>query len=245
MPAAPSPAPSPTAPAASARPMAARCSSTRSATWTWPCRPSCCACCRTARWCRWAARRWRWTCASWRPPTATCAPWCARGSFREDLFYRIGVVPVHLAPLRERLSDILPLAEHFLALAGGAQRLSAEAAARLLAHPWPGNVRELRNAMERAAVLAPLPVLSAADFAFLAGETRRQRTRRLAGRRPARRGGAAGDGDDPPRAGGLRWQPRPDCGAAGDSAAVVYRKACPVWPRGVPEWDTKRLRRGR
>ena len=73
-------------------------------------------------------------------------------------------------PLRERLADILPLAEHFLAPRRRAgERLSAEAAARLLAHPWPGNVRELRNAMERAAVLAPLPVLSAADFAFLAG----------------------------------------------------------------------------
>ncbi len=94
----------------------------------------------------------------------------AAGSFREDLFYRIGVVPVHLSPLRERLSDILPLAEYFLARAGGGRRLSAAAAGRLLAHPWPGNVRELRNAMERAAVLAPLPVLSAADFAFLAGE---------------------------------------------------------------------------
>ena len=95
----------------------------------------------------------------------------AGGGFREDLFYRIGVVPVHLPPLRERLSDILPLAEHFLARAGGTRRLSGEAAARLLAHPWPGNVRELRNAMERAAVLAPLAVLSAADFAFLAGES--------------------------------------------------------------------------
>ena len=93
----------------------------------------------------------------------------AAGAFREDLFYRIGVVPLHLAPLRERLSDILPLAEHFLARAGAGRHLSAEAAARLLAHPWPGNVRELRNAMERAAVLAPLPVLSAADFAFLSG----------------------------------------------------------------------------
>ncbi|CAH2599754.1 DNA-binding transcriptional regulator NtrC [Rhodovastum atsumiense] len=93
----------------------------------------------------------------------------AKGSFREDLFYRIGVVPVQLPPLRERLSDILPLAEHFLALAGSAKRLSAEAAARLLAYPWPGNVRELRNAIERAAVLAPLPVLTAADFGFLDG----------------------------------------------------------------------------
>jgi two-component system NtrC family response regulator len=94
----------------------------------------------------------------------------AKGEFREDLYWRIGVVPVHLPPLRERLSDILPLAEHFLALAGGRRRLSGEAAARLLAHPWPGNVRELRNAIERAVVLAPLAVLSAADFAFLAGE---------------------------------------------------------------------------
>jgi two-component system NtrC family response regulator len=88
--------------------------------------------------------------------------------FREDLFYRLGVVPLALPPLRERLADILPLAEHFLALAGGGKQLSAEAAARLLAHPWPGNVRELRNAIERVAVLARHAVLSAADFAFLA-----------------------------------------------------------------------------
>lgn len=94
-----------------------------------------------------------------------------QGSFREDLYYRIGVVPLPLPPLRERLSDILPLAEHFLALTGSTRRLSAGAAARLLAHPWPGNVRELRNAIERAAVLAPLPVLSAGDFDFL-GEAR-------------------------------------------------------------------------
>ena len=89
------------------------------------------------------------------------------GKFREDLFYRLGVVPLALPPLRERLADILPLAEHFLALAGAAKRVSAQAAARLLAHPWPGNVRELRNAMERVAVLARHPVLTAEDFAFL------------------------------------------------------------------------------
>ena len=92
----------------------------------------------------------------------------AGGAFREDLFYRLGVVPVHLPPLRERLADIVPLAEHFLALAGP-KRLSAEAAARLLAHPWPGNVRELRNAMERAAALSRHPVIAAADLAFLRG----------------------------------------------------------------------------
>ncbi len=94
----------------------------------------------------------------------------AAGRFREDLFYRLGVVPLPLPPLRERLADIVPLAEHFLALSAddlGPRLLSAEAASRLLAHPWPGNVRELRNAMERVAVLARHKVLTAADFSFL------------------------------------------------------------------------------
>jgi two-component system NtrC family response regulator len=92
------------------------------------------------------------------------------GRFREDLYYRLGVVPVRLPPLRERLADIMPLAEHALALAaeGGLQkRLSADAAARLLAHPWPGNVRELLNAMKRAATLVRRPVITAADLGFL------------------------------------------------------------------------------
>jgi DNA-binding NtrC family response regulator len=91
----------------------------------------------------------------------------AEGKFREDLFYRLGVVPLALPPLRERLADIVPLAEHFLALAPGQKRLSAPAAARLMAHPWPGNVRELRNAMERVAVLSRRPVIGAEDFDFL------------------------------------------------------------------------------
>ncbi len=92
----------------------------------------------------------------------------AAGTFREDLFWRLGVVPVRLPPLRERLSDIVSLAEHFLALAGGpTRRLAAEAGALLLAHPWPGNVRELRNAMERVAALARRDVITAEDLAFL------------------------------------------------------------------------------
>jgi two-component system NtrC family response regulator len=90
------------------------------------------------------------------------------GKFREDLFWRLSVVPLHLPPLRERLADIVPLAEHFLAGAGCT--LTPAAAARLLAHGWPGNVRELRNAMERAAALAHGPMIDAADVAFLHGE---------------------------------------------------------------------------
>ena len=93
------------------------------------------------------------------------------GRFRDDLYWRLGVVPIHLPPLRERLADILPLAEHFLALVAGRaapRRLSREAASRLLSHGWPGNVRELRNAMERAAAMARRELLAPEDFAFLA-----------------------------------------------------------------------------
>ena len=92
------------------------------------------------------------------------------GRFREDLYYRLGVVPLALPPLRDRLADIVPLAEHFLALAAErepAKRLSPDAAARLLAHAWPGNVRELQNAMTRAATLVRRPVIGAADLGFL------------------------------------------------------------------------------
>ncbi len=92
------------------------------------------------------------------------------GQFREDLYYRLGVVPVAIPPLRDRLADIIPLAEHYLALATPgmvSKRLAADAAARLLSHPWPGNVRELVNAMIRAATLVRRPVIAAADLAFL------------------------------------------------------------------------------
>ena len=96
------------------------------------------------------------------------------GRFREDLFYRLRVVPVHLPTLRERLADIVPLAEHFLAMAAGPaapRQLAPAAAALLLAHPWPGNVRELGNAMERAAALARGRFITANDIAFLSKVT--------------------------------------------------------------------------
>jgi DNA-binding NtrC family response regulator len=87
------------------------------------------------------------------------------GRFREDLFYRLHVVPIELPPLRDRLADIVPLAELFLNRAG--KRLAADAAARLLTHSWPGNVRELQNAMERAAVLVRSDVVRAGDLDFV------------------------------------------------------------------------------
>jgi two-component system nitrogen regulation response regulator GlnG len=96
----------------------------------------------------------------------------ARGEFREDLLYRLRVVPIHIPPLRERREDVRVLAEHFCdryapELAGSPRFLSAEALARLERHPWPGNVRELENAIKRALVLASGEVLSPEDFALL------------------------------------------------------------------------------
>jgi len=79
-------------------------------------------------------------------------------SFREDLYYRLNVFTIHIAPLRERREDILPLAETFMEDLGKtmgrpAAGISRDARAWLLSHPWPGNVRELRNAIERAILL--------------------------------------------------------------------------------------------
>jgi DNA-binding NtrC family response regulator len=75
------------------------------------------------------------------------------GKFRADLFYRLNVVTVQLAPLRERRADIRPLAEHFLRELKAGARLAPETMAVLERYDWPGNVRELRNAIERAVVL--------------------------------------------------------------------------------------------
>lgn len=90
------------------------------------------------------------------------------GRFREDLFYRLNVVAIHLPPLRERREDIVPLARHFCdrlgRRLGRPLALSAEALAWLEQEPWRGNVRELENAIERAAVLSNKEILEPDDF---------------------------------------------------------------------------------
>jgi DNA-binding NtrC family response regulator len=82
----------------------------------------------------------------------------AEGQFREDLFYRLNVIPVHLPPLRERKEDIPLLVQHFLAIlrngAPTALTVSQEAMRRLMSFSWPGNVRQLENAVERAVALS-------------------------------------------------------------------------------------------
>jgi len=95
------------------------------------------------------------------------------GRFREDLLYRLRVVPIHIPALRERAEDVAVLAQHFVEryaeeLRLGPRALSPDALERLVAHPWPGNVRELENAIKRALVLSTGEVLTPDAFEFLA-----------------------------------------------------------------------------
>jgi len=91
-----------------------------------------------------------------------------RGRFREDLFYRINVLPIHLPALRERKEDLRQLAEHFLAAeqSAGMRRLTigADAVAKMAEYHWPGNLRQLRNAIQRAAVLCQGRQIGARDI---------------------------------------------------------------------------------
>ncbi|HEX6536797.1 MAG TPA: sigma-54 dependent transcriptional regulator [Gemmatimonadaceae bacterium] len=93
-----------------------------------------------------------------------------RGEFREDLYFRLDVVPLRIPPLRDRREDVIPLARHFLARFAAEYglpepRLTAGAERELAARAWPGNVRELRNAVERALLLGSGGQLDARDFA--------------------------------------------------------------------------------
>jgi len=114
----------------------------------------------------------------------------ADGGFREDLYWRLAVVPLRIPPLRERPEDVPALAEHFLARFArlrpelGPLSLADDARAALAAHRWPGNVRELEHALERAVVMTEGPVVHEAD---LPEEVRE---------RPAGRPPAAGEGAD-------------------------------------------------
>ena len=91
------------------------------------------------------------------------------GSFREDLYYRIAVIPLHVPPLRERRDDVPLLAENFLRESAaeygvGPKALSQEAMARLSAYSWPGNVRQLKNVCERLMIMAPGNTIGEADL---------------------------------------------------------------------------------
>ena len=123
----------------------------------------------------------------------------AAGRFREDLYYRLNVVPIHLPPLRERRGDIPLLLEHFLGVYAGrfkkpVGQVSTEARDALLAYGWPGNIRELENVIERCVLLADDNVIRLRD---LSPEVR-------TGAGSASAGGASDDDDDEGSSGGLK-----------------------------------------
>jgi two-component system, NtrC family, nitrogen regulation response regulator NtrX len=94
------------------------------------------------------------------------------GRFREDLYFRLNVIPIFVPPLRERQDDIPLLADHFMALMAAEygrrpKRMASEAVGRLQHYLWPGNVRELRNVIERLMIMVPGDTITAQDLAFL------------------------------------------------------------------------------
>jgi DNA-binding NtrC family response regulator len=97
----------------------------------------------------------------------------AEGRFREDLYYRLNVIPITLPPLRERREDLPLLVEHILERLGvemgrRLDGISGDGLRLLMGHHWPGNVRELRNVLERAAVVAPGSLIEASDLGLVA-----------------------------------------------------------------------------
>lgn len=93
----------------------------------------------------------------------------AEGKFREDLFYRINVIPIVLPPLRSRVEDIAPLTQYFITQVCKEQKIpekkiSTDAMRLLEAYPWPGNVRELENTLERTVALEPGPVITVSSL---------------------------------------------------------------------------------
>ncbi len=115
------------------------------------------------------------------------------GAFREDLFYRLNVVPIHIPPLRERREDIPLLADHFIAkfndcLKKEIAAITPEAVERLVAYQWPGNIRELENLMERTVLFCEGPEIRVSDLPpEVAGAAAPQPVQGRRRRRPARR----------------------------------------------------------
>jgi DNA-binding NtrC family response regulator len=104
----------------------------------------------------------------------------AEGLFREDLFFRLNVIRIHLPPLRDRPEDLIDLAHHFLRELGSEMRhpirgFTEAALARIRSHDWPGNVRELHNTLERAVLMAEGTRIDAEDLSILSGRSAEDR----------------------------------------------------------------------
>ena len=108
-------------------------------------------------------------CGFWPPPIVELQRAIREGRLRADLYYRLNVVSLELPPLRDRIEDVLLLAEEFVRTFNREHRKAVEGIApdcldALKAHSWPGNVRELRNAIERAVIMSKSPMLSIGDL---------------------------------------------------------------------------------
>src|SRR5512142_124231 len=153
------------------------------------------------------------------------------GRFREDLFYRLRVVPIEIPPLRERREDVDPLARHLLARighrSGRALRLSPDSLRALLAHPWPGNVRELENALEYACTVARRDAILPEDLPReLAAAAQRQAPAEVAdaGAHARRRPSEDGDAVDPVEDAEARGRSRGPVGREEIRAALEARR---------------------
>jgi len=93
----------------------------------------------------------------------------SEGKFREDLFYRLNVIPINLPALRQRIDDIPLLADHFLAKINSSKVFSEEAVKLLQSYAWPGNIRELENIIERLQVITSAEEIPPADLAACLG----------------------------------------------------------------------------
>jgi two-component system nitrogen regulation response regulator GlnG len=144
-------------------------------------------------------------------------PLIAAGQFREDLYYRLNVVPISLPPLRERQDDIEALARHFLHAAAGEglprRQLTADAGDLLARQPWRGNVRELKNFIYRMALLAREDVIDAAALAPLLEQARRAHA-------------DGGDGATSLEAAVGHWltEARPPAGTVYDAALAAFER---------------------
>ena len=162
------------------------------------------------------------------------APMIAAGSFREDLFYRLNVVPIQLPPLRERSDDVGALARHFLARAadeGLPRRTIRPGAVELLERqPWRGNVRELRNVVYRLALLSREEAIDAELAADMLGETRRD-------------AGTGSGGDLSSAIEHWLGQTRPPAGSLYHSALAAFEK--PLFEHALSETGGNQLRAAR
>ena len=171
----------------------------------------------------------------------------ASGRFREDLYYRLNVFPLHIPPLRSRPLDIVPLAQRVLqrAAQGRALTLAASAEAGLTAYSWRGNIRELENVMQRAVILAPggvielehlwLPGVSSGrrrGSTWRSGKNCRSRQhpseRRRAGQGLSERSQVPGAHAHPGNAGGGQRRAQSGRGASGNERADAALQACAV-----------------